>query len=201
VCTLARGVTSVSAPGDRTRDVRAAVFSNLDGLVAFHTSAEDAEYLAEELGGGLDKHDLLELGHYQAYARLTDVRWREGLPTFSVRLEAPPRGRCKYCGTAGARFGAALRAGGADVPPGALVRSPYPSGDAKGPSSEGCALRRVGMLSRFRPSPVLAACVSPPAQGRAASLHDRPGGTALRDGLRSARSAGHRACGNVVAVR
>jgi len=37
---------------DRTRDLRAAVFSNLDGLFAFHTSAEDAEYLAEELGAG-----------------------------------------------------------------------------------------------------------------------------------------------------
>ena len=33
----------------RTRDLRAAVFSNLDGLFAFHTSAEDAEYLAPEL--------------------------------------------------------------------------------------------------------------------------------------------------------
>jgi hypothetical protein len=76
--------------GDRTRDLRAAVFSNLDGLVAFHTSAEDAEYLAEELGGGLNKQDLLELGHYQAYARLTDVRTGERLPTFSVRLEPPP---------------------------------------------------------------------------------------------------------------
>jgi hypothetical protein len=54
---------------DRTRDLRAAVFSNLDGLFAFHTSAEDAEYLAEELGGGLDKQDLLELGHYQCYGR------------------------------------------------------------------------------------------------------------------------------------
>ena len=46
----------VKRPGpeaDRTRDLRAAVFSNLDGLFAFHTSAEDAEYLAEELGGGL----------------------------------------------------------------------------------------------------------------------------------------------------
>ena len=37
------------AEADRTRDLRAAVFSNLDGLFAFHTSAEDAEYLAEEL--------------------------------------------------------------------------------------------------------------------------------------------------------
>jgi len=36
----------------RTRNLRASVFSNLDGLFAFHTSAEDADYLAEELGGG-----------------------------------------------------------------------------------------------------------------------------------------------------
>jgi hypothetical protein len=77
---------------DRTRDLRAAVFSNLDGLFAFHTSAEDAEYLAEELGGGLDKQDLLELGHYQCYGRLTDVRTGERLPAFSVRLDPPPAG-------------------------------------------------------------------------------------------------------------
>jgi len=77
---------------DRTRDLRAAVFSNLDGLFAFHTSAEDAEYLAEELGGGLNKQDLLELGHYQCYARLTDVRTGERLPAFSVRLDLPPLG-------------------------------------------------------------------------------------------------------------
>jgi hypothetical protein len=77
---------------DRTRDLRAAVFSNLDGLFAFHTSAEDAEYLAEELGGGLNKQDLLELGHYQCYARLTDARTGERLPAFSVRLDLPPVG-------------------------------------------------------------------------------------------------------------
>jgi hypothetical protein len=77
---------------DRTRDLRSAVFSNLDGLFAFHTSAEDAQYLAEELGGGLDKQDLLELGHYQCYGRLTDVRTGERLHAFSVRLDPPPAG-------------------------------------------------------------------------------------------------------------
>jgi hypothetical protein len=77
---------------DRSRDLRAAVFSNLDGLFAFHTSAEDAEYLVEELGGGLDRQDLLELGHYQCYARITDVRTGERLPSFSVRLDPPPNG-------------------------------------------------------------------------------------------------------------
>jgi hypothetical protein len=76
----------------RTRNLRASVFSNLDGLFAFHTSAEDATYLAEELGGGLDAQDLLELGHYQAYARVTDVRTGERLPAFSVQLDPPPEG-------------------------------------------------------------------------------------------------------------
>src|SRR6185437_10848005 len=52
----------------RTRNLRAAVFSNLDGLFAFHTSAEDAMYLADELGGDLDAQDLLELGHFACYA-------------------------------------------------------------------------------------------------------------------------------------
>jgi hypothetical protein len=75
----------------RTRNLRASVFSNLDGLFAFHTSAEDARYLAEELGGGLDAQDVLELGHYQTYARLTDVRTGERLPTFSVQLDPPPK--------------------------------------------------------------------------------------------------------------
>src|SRR5438876_9435353 len=74
----------------RTRNLRASVFSNLEGLFAFHTSAEDAAYLAEELGGGLDAQDVLELGHYQTYARLTDVRTGERLPTFSVQLGPPP---------------------------------------------------------------------------------------------------------------
>jgi hypothetical protein len=76
----------------RGPSLRAAVFSNLDGLFAFHVSAEDAEFLAEELGGALNKQDLLELGHYQSYARLTDTRTGERLPAFSVRLDSPPVG-------------------------------------------------------------------------------------------------------------
>jgi hypothetical protein len=51
--------------GATWRDLRAAVFANLDGLFAFHTSAEDATFLAKELGGGLDPQDVLKLGHYQ----------------------------------------------------------------------------------------------------------------------------------------
>src|SRR5207253_9316201 len=74
----------------QVRDLRAAVFSNLDGLFAFHTSAEDARYLAPELGGGLDEQDLLELGHFQCYARLSDMRTGEPLPAFPVQLDPPP---------------------------------------------------------------------------------------------------------------
>jgi len=76
----------------RTRDLRAAVFSNLDGLFAFHCSAEDAAYLAEELGGTLDAQDLLELGHYQCYARVSDARTGERLPasSWTRRLRATP---------------------------------------------------------------------------------------------------------------
>ena len=47
-------------------------------------------YLAAELGGGLDEQDLLELGHYQCYARLTDAATGERLPAFSLRLDRPP---------------------------------------------------------------------------------------------------------------
>lgn len=97
---------------DRTRDLRAAVFSNLDALFAFHTSAEDAEYLSEELGGGLDKQDLLELGQYQCYVRMTDVRNGERLPAFSVRLSAPPEGdaavAASLASASGERYGRAV---------------------------------------------------------------------------------------------
>jgi hypothetical protein len=41
-------------------------------------------------GGGLDAQDLLELGHYHCYARLSDVRTGERLPAFSLQLEPPP---------------------------------------------------------------------------------------------------------------
>jgi hypothetical protein len=83
----------------RTRDLRAAVFSNLDGLFAFHTSAEDATYLAEELGGGLDAQDLVELGDFQCYARMSDARTGERLPTFSLRLDPPAAGDAAFAST------------------------------------------------------------------------------------------------------
>lgn len=73
---------------EQGRSLRAMVFANLDGLFAFHTSAEDARYLAPELGGAVDVQDLVELGDYQCYARLSVGG--ERLPAFSVRLDPPP---------------------------------------------------------------------------------------------------------------
>ena len=39
---------------EQHRALRASVFANVDGLFAFHCSAEDAEYLVRELGEGVD---------------------------------------------------------------------------------------------------------------------------------------------------
>jgi hypothetical protein len=74
---------------EHQRALRATVFSNLDGLFAFHTSAEDARYLVHELGEGVDEEDLVGLGEHRCYARLS--AGGERLPTFSVRLDPPPR--------------------------------------------------------------------------------------------------------------
>ena len=75
---------------DQGRSLRATVFANLDGLFAFHTSAEDARYLVRELGGEIDENDLLELGEHQCYAKLS--AGGERLPAFSVSLDPPPVG-------------------------------------------------------------------------------------------------------------
>lgn len=70
------------------RALRATVFANLDGLFAFHCSAEDAGYLVPELGREVDEHDLVALGEHQCYARLSVGGQR--LPAFSVHLDPPP---------------------------------------------------------------------------------------------------------------
>jgi hypothetical protein len=68
--------------------LRPTVFSNVDGLTVFQVSAQDARYLAPELGGGLEVEDLTALDDFECYARW----WAEGrrLPTFSLRLDPPP---------------------------------------------------------------------------------------------------------------
>jgi hypothetical protein len=67
-----------------------AVFGNVDHLFAFNCAAADARVLAPELGAPLDAADLVELGDYQCYARLSYQG--ERLPAFHLRLDPPPAG-------------------------------------------------------------------------------------------------------------
>ena len=73
---------------EQHRALRSVVFANLDGLFAFHCSAEDARYLVPELGADVDEQDLVGLGEYQCYARISAGGERP--PVFSVRLDPPP---------------------------------------------------------------------------------------------------------------
>lgn len=79
---------ALDRPGERA--LKATLFANLDGLFAFHTSAEDARYLVPELGGeeALDVADLTELGEDQCYAKLSTGG--ERVPTYLVQLDQPP---------------------------------------------------------------------------------------------------------------
>jgi len=69
------------------RALRPTIFSNIDGLTVFQVSAEDARYLAPELGGDLEIADLIDQDDFECYARW----WADGrrLPAFSVRLDPP----------------------------------------------------------------------------------------------------------------
>jgi hypothetical protein len=80
---------------EQHRALRATVFANLDGLIAFHTSAEDAQYLAPELGSAVEAQDLVELSDYQCYVRISHRG--ERLPAFSVQLDPPPSGDPVVC--------------------------------------------------------------------------------------------------------
>jgi len=80
---------------EQDRALRSKVFSNLDGLFAFHTSAEDARYLVPELGGEVDEQDLVGLGEHQCYVKLSASG--ERLPTFWVQLDPPPPGDPVLC--------------------------------------------------------------------------------------------------------
>jgi hypothetical protein len=75
---------------DPERALRAIVFANLDGLFAFHCSAEDADYLVPELGPPVTVEDLTGLGEHRCYARLSSGG--ERLPPFLVHLDPPPVG-------------------------------------------------------------------------------------------------------------
>ncbi|MCC6387462.1 MAG: TraM recognition domain-containing protein [Dehalococcoidia bacterium] len=69
------------------RELRPTVFANLDSLTVFQVSAEDARYLAPELGHDLEVDDLVSLDDYECYARWSSGGQRH--PAFSLRLDPP----------------------------------------------------------------------------------------------------------------
>jgi hypothetical protein len=73
-----------------------AVFGNTDHLFAFNCAATDAKVLAPELGAPVEPADLVELGDFQCYARLSHRG--ERLPSFSLRLD-PHRPATRWCRT------------------------------------------------------------------------------------------------------
>ena len=143
---------------DQGRSLRATVFANLDGLFAFHTSAEDARYLVRELGGEIDEHDLIELGEHQCYARLS--AGGERLPTFSRRPRSateqrPKRPRCACRALGGPLWPRGTR--GRERPsirPGQDRGEPFEGREAGADGSEGrhqrsgSAAHRSGILHR-----------------------------------------------------
>jgi hypothetical protein len=69
------------------RELRPTVFANLDSLTVFQVSAEDARYLAPELGHDLEVSDLVSLDDYECYARWSSGGHRHD--AFSLRLDPP----------------------------------------------------------------------------------------------------------------
>ncbi len=69
------------------RELRPTIFANLDSLTVFQVSAEDARYLAPELGHDLEVQDLVSLDDYECYARWSAGGHRH--PAFSLRLDPP----------------------------------------------------------------------------------------------------------------
>jgi hypothetical protein len=102
---------------EQQRALRPTVFANLDGLFAFHCSAEDAQYLVGELGPGVDAEDLVSLGEHRCYARIS--AGGERLPAFSVRLDPPPASDPRLAdglaAASAARYGRAAAAVDADL--------------------------------------------------------------------------------------
>ncbi|MCZ2109415.1 MAG: type IV secretory system conjugative DNA transfer family protein [Dehalococcoidia bacterium] len=90
-------------------ELRPTVFANLDSLTVFQVSAEDARYLAPELGHDLEVDDLVSLDDYECYARWSSGGHRH--PAFSLRLDPPapvdPARVAAIAARSAARFGRA----------------------------------------------------------------------------------------------
>ncbi|MBA4181325.1 MAG: hypothetical protein C0506_12110 [Anaerolinea sp.] len=67
--------------------LRPTIFANIDCLTVFQVSAEDARYLAPEMGGDLEVPDLVSLDDFECYARWSSQGHRHA--AFSLRLDPP----------------------------------------------------------------------------------------------------------------
>lgn len=89
------------------RELRPTIFANLDSLTVFQVSAEDARYLAPELGHDLEVSDLVSLDDYECYARWSSGGHRHD--AFSLRLDPPappdPSRIAAIAAESAARFG------------------------------------------------------------------------------------------------
>jgi hypothetical protein len=73
---------------DQVNDAtRSAVFGNIGSMVVFAVGVQDAEVLAEQLGGDLTPRDLIQLPRFHAYARLL-INGHPGRP-FSLQTLPP----------------------------------------------------------------------------------------------------------------
>lgn len=71
--------------------LKGSVFSNIDTLVAFQTSGEDADYLFNELDQRVRPPDLTNLRPHECYVKTVDRRGNR-LPVIHVETLAPPQG-------------------------------------------------------------------------------------------------------------
>jgi hypothetical protein len=151
------------------RELRPTVFANLDSLTVFQVSAEDARYLAPELGHDLEVDDLVSLDDYECYARWSSGGHRH--PAFSLRLDPPspldPSRIAAIAADSAARFGRpreevakeldevfASRASklGRDIPENALALAGAAGGHVQLSLSENPPLRRNEHRGRRRSS-------------------------------------------------
>ncbi|MDE3074545.1 MAG: DUF87 domain-containing protein, partial [Chloroflexota bacterium] len=74
---------------EQGRALRSSIFANIDGLLVFNTSAEDARYLEQELGETVTRQDILALGEHECYLRLPNGA--DGAASLCwVQLDPPP---------------------------------------------------------------------------------------------------------------
>jgi hypothetical protein len=76
------------AEGQLPQEMIHALCGNVGTMVSFQVGANDAEFLVQQLGGGLTVQDFLSLPRYRCYVR-TEVGG-EATPPFSVRTLPPP---------------------------------------------------------------------------------------------------------------